>query len=84
VTAAAKAILAAIKINLQNITVSIKALEHDELTRFFCPRGWDRLARDAGTVEAPGPHGQATLGPTDRRLDPDRHRLFVGAPSFSE
>ena len=37
----------------------------------------DRSARDVGTVVAPGPYSQVTLGPADRRCYPDRHRLLV-------
>ena len=37
----------------------------------------DRSARDVGTVDAPGPHSQVTLGPTNRRRNSDRHRLLV-------
>jgi len=37
----------------------------------------DRSARDAGTVEAPGPHSRVALGPSDRRCDTDQRRLLV-------
>jgi len=36
----------------------------------------DRSARDDGTVDAPVPHSQVTLGPNDYRRAPDRHRVF--------
>jgi len=40
-------------------------------------RGWDRSARDAGTVGAPGPESRVNIGRTDPCLYPNRHRLLV-------